>query len=73
MEKFHRGWKMEGYDDKKQEIDIGKSPYGFYLDMNGQRLETKEFLKDILERLEIELKKAFNIPETKKKRFWSKK
>lgn len=59
------------FNDMRQEIDIGKSPYGFYLDINGERILATEFLKDIFERMEKEVKKAFGIPE-KKGGFFSK-
>lgn len=60
------------FNEQRQEIDIGKNPYGYFLDFNGERLETKEHLKDILARLESELKKAFGIEEKKRKGLFSK-
>ena len=61
------------FNEERQEIDIGKNPYGYFLEFNGERLETKEHLKDILARLESELKKAFGIEEQKRKRLFGRK
>lgn len=54
------------YKDLKQEIDIGKSPFGYYLEINGERILATELLKDIFERMEKEVKKAFGIEEKKR-------
>lgn len=46
------------------EIDVGKtSDSSFYLDINGERVLKSERMSDIVTRIEIELKKKYNIKE----------
>jgi hypothetical protein len=59
---------------EQTEIDVGKTKDGeFYLDMHGERVLKSDKLSEIVDRIERELKKAYNIEEKKEnpiKRFF---